>query len=210
MLQMLSHLTEVRSFAPGTTGWTARDLDDPEIERQWSEGRYEIVEGVLTTMPPAYYVGGKVLQRLIYRVTTHVGEEAGSFATEVEIVVDEDRVARADAVFLTPVEERRQREAALAAGRKDPERTRILIPPTLIIECVSPGHEKHDHRTKRRWYGEFGVENYWLLDPFKRTLKCLVLREGVYHDDVGGQGNEEVRPSLFVGLVLRLGEIWNA
>jgi Uma2 family endonuclease len=208
MFRMPSSLTESRPFEPGTTGWTARDLDDPEIERQWSDGRYEIVEGVLTTMPPAYYVGGKVLQRLIYRITRHVGEEVGSFATEVEIVVDEDRVARADAVYLTPAEEQRQREAALVAGRKDPTRTRILIAPMLIIECVSPGHEKHDHRTKRRWYGEFGVANYWLLDPFKLTLNCLVLRDGVYHEDAAGHGDDEVCPSLFPGLVLRLGEIW--
>ena len=207
---MLPNATESRPFEPGTTGWTARDLDDPEIERQWSAGRYEIVEGVLTTMPPAYYIGGKVLQRLIHRVTLHIGEGVGSFATELEIVVDEDRVVRADAAFLTPAEERRQKAAALAAGRQDPDRTRILIPPTLIVECVSPGHEQHDHRTKRRWYAEFGVPNYWLLDPFKRTLKCLVLREGVYHDDVAGQGSDEVRPSLFSGLVLRLGEIWKS
>jgi hypothetical protein len=207
---MASSLTESRLFEPGTTGWTASDLDDPEIERNWSDGRYEIVEGVLTTMPPAYYVGGKSLQRLIYRVIVHIGEKAGSFATEVEIVLDEDRVVRADAAFLTPAEEKRQEKAAVAAGRKDPVRTRILIPPTLIIECVSPGHEKHDHRTKRRWYGEFGVPNYWLLDPFKRTLKCLVYRDGAFHDNAAGRSNQEVRPSLFPGLVFRLGEIWNA
>jgi Uma2 family endonuclease len=204
---MHSTLTESRSFEPGTTGWTARDLDDPEIERHWFNGRYEIVEGVLTTMPPAYFVGGETLLRLISRVVLHTGEAAGSFATEVDIVVDEDRVARADAAFLTPADKQRQRDAALAAGRKDLARTRILVPPTLIIECPSPGHESHDHRTKRRWYAEFGVPNYWLLDPFKSTLQCLVFRDGAFHDDVAGQGNEEVRPSLFPGLVLRLGEI---
>src|ERR1700722_16679846 len=112
---MLPNVTESRPFEPGTTGWTARDLDDPEIEREWSAGRYEIVEGVLTSMPPAYYIGGKVLQRLIHRITNHIGEDVGSFATELEIVVDEDRVVRADAAFLTPDEEQRQRTGARAA-----------------------------------------------------------------------------------------------
>jgi len=159
-------------------------------------------------MPPAYFVGGETLFRLMSRVALHIGEDAGSFATEVDIVVDEDRVARADAAFLTPADKQRQREAALAAGRQDLARTRILVP--LIIECVSPGHESHDQRTKRRWYAEFGIPNYWLLDPFKRTLDCLVHRDGAFHDDAAGQGTEEVRPSLFPGLVLRLGEIWSA
>jgi hypothetical protein len=207
---MQAILAQSRPFQPGTTGWSAADLDNPEIERQWFSGSYEIVEGVLTTMPPAYYIGGEVLQSLIYAVTFHIGLKAGRFATEVDIVVDEIRVARADAVFLTPAEKRRQVKAALSAGFKDPRRTRILIPPTLIIECVSPGHEDHDEKTKRRWYAEFGVPNYWVLDPFKQTLKCLVLRDGVYEDDAVGAGDQEIRPSLFSGLVLRLAEIWTA
>jgi Uma2 family endonuclease len=205
---MPSSLTEVRSFEPGTTGWTASDLDDPEIERQWFDGRYEIVEGVLTKMAPAYFFGGMILLRLMRQIEDHIGSEAGSFAPEVEIVVDEDRVARADAAFLTPTEKRRQNKAALAAGRKNPRRTRILIPPTLIIECVSPGHEQHDNRTKRRWYAEFGVANYWILDPFKQALKCLVLRNGVYREDAAGRGNVDVCPKLFPKLVLHLEPLW--
>ena len=31
--------THVRNFEPGTTGWTAADLDRPEIERRWFAGR---------------------------------------------------------------------------------------------------------------------------------------------------------------------------
>jgi Uma2 family endonuclease len=207
---MQASLAQSRDFQPGTTGWSAADLDDPEIERQWFSGSYEIVEGVLTTMPPAYFIGGEVLQRLIYFVISHIGLKAGSFSTEVDIIVNDVRIPCADAVFLTPAEKRRQEEAALAAGRVDPRRTRILIPPTLIIECVSPGHEAHDEKTKRRWYSEFGVPNYWILDPFKQTLNCLVLRDGVYQDDASGSGDEELRPSLFPGLILRLAEIWSA
>lgn len=201
-------LAESRPFAPGTTGWSALDLDEPEIERLWSAGRFEIVEGVLTTMPPAYFIGGLAVTRVMHRVLLHVGEEMGGFATELEIVVDEARVARSDAAFMTPADLLRQREATAAAGKSDPHRTRILVPPTLIIECVSPGHERHDERTKRRWYAEFGVPNYWLLNPFKQTLKCLVLRNGNYEDDAGGKGNEDIKPALFPGLSLKLGELW--
>src|SRR3982751_5119132 len=116
--------TSTRLFEPGTLGWVANDLDDPAIAREWFSGSYEIVEGVLTTMPPAYFLGGEVLQRLIYFVISHIGLKAGSFSTEVDIVIDDIRVARADAVFLTPAEKRRQEQAALAAGREDPRRTR--------------------------------------------------------------------------------------
>ena len=59
------HVELIRRFEPGTTGWSADDLDDPEIERLWFQGAYEIVEGVLTKMPPAYFDGSIAVQRLV-------------------------------------------------------------------------------------------------------------------------------------------------
>lgn len=207
---MSSIVPSLRPFVPGTTGWTAHDLDDPAIERQWFEGRYEIVDGVLTTMPPAYFAGSEPLQELLFILKAWLKEKMlpNAFGCEVDIVVDEDRVARADAVWLTKVDQERQREAAVRAGRSDPQRTRILVPPTLIIESVSSGHERHDERTKRRWYAEFGVPNYWLINCFSRSLKCLVLDGRDYRVDVEGMGPGELQPALFPGLKISLAQLW--
>jgi len=210
MLRSAQAILEDRPFVPGTTGWTASALEDPEIERLWFAGHYEIVEGVLTNMPPAYYAGGRSLYNLMKLLDEHF-ESTGArceFSTEVDIVVDEHRVARADAVMLLPDDVRRQRRAARAAGKKDFKRTRILVPPTLIIESVSPGHEAHDRRTKRMWYAEFGVPNYWILDAFTNTLECLALESGAYRLDVRGKGNRVLKPSAFAPLSLRLASIW--
>jgi len=207
---MATPVTISRPFEVGTMGWTAADLDDPQIEREWFAGRYEIVEGVLTKMPPAYFAGGSGLFELLGELRDYLKRNRRSdrIGTEVDIVVDEARVAVADAVLLNSADQRRQSEAARKAGRKDPRRTRILVPPTLIIESTSPGHELHDRRTKRNWYAEFGVPNYWLLDAFDESLQCLVLQRGKYVVDVAGRSQEEVRPSIFPGLVIALKDIW--
>lgn len=202
--------TSLRPFEVGTTGWTAADLDDPEIEAKWAAGNYEIVEGVLTQMPPAYFTGGWSLNKLVRIVENHLedkGIDAG-FAPEVEIIIDQSRLPRADAALLTAEDEVRHARATRDAGRRSPERTRILVPPTLIIESVSPGHESHDERTKKKWYAEFGVPNYWLLDALKRSLQCLRLEAGSYRLDAAGRDDEQVRPSAFPGLVIPLGRLW--
>jgi len=125
-------------------------------------------------------------------------------------VIDDPRVVRADAVWLTPQDEARQAAAVARAapGGHDPDRVRLLVAPTLAIESVSPGHEAHDRRTKRKWYAEFGVPHYWIFDPFNRSLDCLVLEAGAYRVDQSGHGDSEVRAPLFPGLVLRLRDIW--
>jgi Uma2 family endonuclease len=207
---MIQVAASSRPFVPGTTGWTVRDLEDPQIERLWFQGRFEIVNGVLTTMPPAYFLGTRCLQELVFILKSELKKNhiPDAFGGEVDIVIDEDRVVRADAVWLTPADSERQQQATKQVGKTDPDRTRILIPPTLVIESISPGHERHDERTKRRWYAEFGVPNYWILDGFARSLKCLVLDGGEYRVDGEGRGAVAIRPTLFPALVIELGKLW--
>ena len=209
---MVRAATSSRPFEPGTTGWTVHDLDDPAIEREWFKGRYEIVEGVLTKMPPAYFAGGNALFNLLFLIKLHLRDRhlSGRFATELDVVVDEARVAVSDAAMLTPADEARQAEAAKQARRRDSRRTRILVPPTLIIESISPGHEHHDLRTKKQWYAEFEVPNYWILDGYVQTLQCLILEPDGYRVDASGRKSQRVRPSLFPGLVISLREIWDS
>jgi len=207
---MASVDTSLRPFVPGTTGWSASDLDDPEIERLWFQGRYEIVDGVLTTMAPAYFTGGEALSNLLVICHTYDREHGlgGSFPMEADIIVDESHVFVADFVYLSAKDRKLQRVATRRAGRHDPARTRILVPPTLIVESVGPGHEQHDRRTKMRWYAEFGVPNFWILDAFKKSLDCHVLEGSAYRLEASGRNSQSVSPSLFPGLKISLADLW--
>jgi hypothetical protein len=201
---------ELRPFKPGTTGWTASDLDDPDIERLWLQGRYEIVEGVLTSLPAAFYAGGESLVELIYLIKEH-GKRLGtrfSFSVEVDVVVSPRRVARSDAAMLLPDARQKQLAIARKMGKVDTKRTRVYVPPTLIIESLSPGHEDHDLQTKRVWYAEFCVPHYWILNAFAKELLCLRLEAGSYVEEIKARECEIVCPSLFPGLSIELKGIW--
>src|SRR5207248_1829334 len=99
-----------REFIPGTTGWSVDDLDDPEIERLWFQGRYEIVEGVLTQMAAAYFDGGAALQELLFLVRSQIKARSlgGLIATEVDLILGKLRVPRVDAVYLSPDDQQKQ------------------------------------------------------------------------------------------------------
>jgi Uma2 family endonuclease len=200
-----------REFVPGTTGWSVDDLDDPAIEALWNAGKFEIVEGVLATMPPAYYDGSYALKKLVKLIDRHLeqSDPDGEVVQEVDLVLAERRVPVVDAVYLSPIDRERAKAAQARRGsRNDYTYGRILIPPTLIIESLSKGHESHDREIKRRWYEEAGVPNYWLLDALARSLECLVLAGGQYRVDASGQGDAELRPGLFPSLVIPLGTLW--
>lgn len=202
-------LTSIRPFAPGTSGWSASDLEDPEIARLWDEGRFEIIEGVLTNMPAALYDGQKRLRRLTDAVENYLSKFGRSerFVFEVDLILSESRVPKADAILMTPSDEQRQRDANKLHGRSDLEFGRILVPSTLLIESVV-GHERHDRQLKREWYAQAGIANYWIFDSYQRSLECLVLDGSAYRVDQMASDDQEIRPSLFPGLVISLKELW--
>ena len=204
---------ERKRFASGTTGWTASDLDDPQIEAVWERRHYEIVEGVLARIPPAHYDASVALARLIQVLLRAVtgSDPKAAIPTGVDIIVGELRVPKVDALYLSPEDREKQKQANALHGqgtRKQLKYGRILVPPTLIIESLSRGHEDHDRVTKRRWFAEMKVPNYWLLNYFDRSLECLALEGGDYRVDASGKGDQEVRPNLFPGLVIALGKLW--
>ena len=162
----MSKLQTQRQFVPGTTGWRADDLDDPEIERLWEAGAYEIVEGVLTIMPPAYHDGTLPLSRLRRLIERRLDatNTPGEFSGDDDFIVGRKKVARVDLMFMTPEDHRRQEEANRAKGNPRLRFGRIRIPPTLIVESMSLGHEDHDRQMKRAWYAEAGVPHYWILN----------------------------------------------
>jgi Uma2 family endonuclease len=203
-------LTKSRRFEPGTTGWSAEDFDDPEFVSQWEAGRYEIVEGVLTKMSPPDYFGNRRLQWLTRLIERHLDATGtpGSFAQDVDVILSNGRIVRADAVFMTPRDEQARKDAVTAVPAGKEQSRRLRVPPTLIIESVSEGHESHDRRTKRRWYAEFRVPHYWIIDTEHRCIECLVLDGGEYRLEQSLSGDAELRPLLFPGLAIPLKQVW--
>ena len=54
--------------------------------------------------------------------------------------------------------------------------------PAIIIEIISPSNQSHDLVTKLNLYMEFGVKEYWIVNPLLNTVQIYTLNEkGQYH-----------------------------
>lgn len=208
---MATHVDfDSKPLRPGVGGWTVDELDLPEVEALWAGGRYELVDGVITEMAPAYFDGGNAVSKLLSVVVRHLEERHIEVegAVECDLVLSEDRLAVADLIFISAAELEQSRKIAVAHGKMNPARQRIYFPPTLVVESVSYGHEARDRRLKRRWYAEFGVPSYWILDVLSRSFECLELQGGQYVQQVIGQNNDVISVREFGGLKLDLAKIW--
>lgn len=198
------------SLQPGTLGWTADDLRDPKIRLLWDSGRYEIIQGVLTLMPPARFRGGTVVDNLKFILRAYFRERGVrvAFSGEVDIAVEPSLVLRADGVAVVGDDLNR-----FDAQRFDPPDTEwkdnpLTLPPTIVIESISRGHELHDRVSKRTWYAGFGVPHYWIVNAYAKTLECLRLEGPNYVRDAAGKGDDVLKLSALPGLQIRLRDVW--
>ena len=207
MTQAIAH----RKFEPGTTGWTVHDLDDPQIFWEWSEGRHEIVEGVLTTMAPQGFETVDPLEELRRFLERHLDAtgQKGRFYREVDLLLKDDRVARPDLLFLTPQQRREQKRISRERGLPVKQYHPVYVTPMFVIESLSVGHENHDRVTKRAWYAQAGIRHYWLLTPHERSLVCLTLRGSKYVEEAAGEDNQTIVTKLFGGVKIPLAKIWD-
>lgn len=53
-------------------------------------------------------------------------------------------------------------------------------PPDLAVEIVSPESVDRDYEHKRAIYEEFGVREYWLIDPEEHVATFLELESGAF------------------------------
>jgi len=50
----------------------------------------------------------------------------------------------------------------------------------LIIEVLSPGNSRHDLVRKKELYEEFGVKEYWAIDPDTKETTGFLLKGGIF------------------------------
>ena len=62
---------------------------------------------------------------------------------------------------------------------------RIEGVPDLIVEILSPSTEKKDRIDKLLLYEKYGVKEYWLVDPIRKSVTVYLLRDGNFElDDI--------------------------
>jgi Uma2 family endonuclease len=161
-------------------------------------------------MPAACFGGGEMLANLLFAFMSQLKHQKipGSFSIEADMIIDEQRVVKGDSCFMTPEDKKRQRIEARKHGKADPNRARVYVPPTIIIESISPGHQAHDRVTKFAWYAEFGIRHFWIIDPFKQKLDEFVLERGKYKQVAKLSGNAIFKPAAFPGVEVDLADVW--
>jgi Uma2 family endonuclease len=87
---------------------------------------------------------------------------------------------------------------------------RFVAAPDLVIEIVSPGAENRarDLKAKRRLYGKYGVQEYWIVDGVNRSVLVFRLQGSVLEQDAFLRHEDQLTSPVLPGLNLKLTEVF--
>ena len=80
--------------------------------------------------------------------------------------------------------------------------------PALVIEIISTSNQTHDSIRKYSIYMEFGINEYWMVNPELKTVEVYVLEENEYKQAAIYKGSDCAASQTFNELKICLEEIF--
>lgn len=88
--------------------------------------------------------------------------------------------------------------------------TKYVGVPTLIVEILSPSNQAYDLVTKFNLYMEYGVKEYWIVNPMLNSIQVYALNEQKQYDQVEViKEKGSVRSSIFPAFSLDVAKIFS-
>lgn len=139
--------------------------------------RYEIIGGELI-VNPAPTSGHQRVFLTLARILDDYAFETGAgelHPAPFDVVFSPHDALQPDLVFLLS-----------SHPRVKDEENSIDYPPDLLVEVVSPSSTGIDRVRKMGLYAKFGVPEYWIADPWQKTLTLYTLEGGSYTPIIPG------------------------
>ena len=163
-----------------------------------TQARYELIDGVVCMSPSPSMLHQRVLFRLSRMVADFVEANGrGEVFEDLDVYLGKspsggDLIYRPDMLFLGGLQ-------------GDDDSNRVTIPPDLILEIISRSSRKMDRQTKLKDYERFGVREYWVIDPIRKTMDFYTLRNGGYESLP--IANDHMRSEVITGFELELSQV---
>jgi len=152
-----------------TNGNARQQATYADYERLPEGAPYQLIEGELVMSPAPTPDHQSISNRISFELTkVTLEQDLGKvFCAPIDVYLSNTNTYQPDIIFIA------QENLKLIGDKK------IEGAPDLVIEILSPSTAYYDLKRKRRVYETAGVREYWIVDPFERSIEV--------YENIGGQ-----------------------
>jgi Uma2 family endonuclease len=130
--------------------------------------KYEVIDGEVCVTPAPSLTHQEIAGRLYRALISYVEEhKLGRVLWDVDLLFVSGQFLRPDLVYVS---------AERSHGLSD---RGVEVAPDLVIEVLSPQSRQIDRVKKPPRYREFGVREYWVVDPVAHAVEVYALARGI-------------------------------
>jgi len=129
--------------------------------------RYELLEGELHMTPAPNTLHQRISRAVFDLIEDWVKKKSLGevFYSPIDVLLSRENVVQPDLLFIS-------------TGRRGIISERgVEGPPDLVVEILSPSTRNRDVDLKHRLYAQYGVREYWIVDPQGQTVEVAALKE---------------------------------
>ena len=160
--------------------------------------RYELIEGdlIMTPSPVPYHQW--LLKNIAFDLEKFVREKKMGkiFYAPCDVYLDNENVLQPDILFIS-------KERLNIIGEKN-----IQGAPDLVIEILSESSAYRDMVKKKKLYAQFGVKEYWIIDPGEKTVEIYTLKNDTFMLMKRFSEKDVLESPLLPGLKIKLLQVF--
>ena len=158
--------------------------------------RYELLDGELVVVPSPKEIHQRIQLAIGLALAFFVQNHALGrlYFAPFDVLFTDNDVAQPDLIFVS-----NERSHIITEDN-------IQGAPDLLVDVHSPSTVNRDKDFKRDLYERHGVLEYWMVDPYQKTVTVLLLGDDKYEtESVYGEGQTLASPTV-AGFTLDLND----
>ena len=146
---------------------TVKEFFEMDLEEGYY---YELINGIIVKKQAPKPIHQNASMNLSRILSNYVFENklGKLFASPIDIFFDDYNNTQPDILFI-----KKERDFIITDRG-------IEGSPDLIVEILSPSSFKRDKKEKFELYMQFGVQEYWIVDPYYKSIEVFVLENNKY------------------------------
>ncbi len=177
-----------------------------------SDARYELIDGEVYMLPSPSFFHQKILLNLISLFLDYFKSDKTctplfapldielvreSVRKQREVTEDDISIVQPDIMILCNAENMLD------------EKEKFKGTPVLVVEVLSPSTRGRDLFIKGGLYEESGIEEYWVVDPVKKTVTLFSFKDFSIADNEHSSSGDMVNSLTFPGLSISVDTLFS-